>query len=417
MTVWPILPERPLSTRPSPSTEREFLLDVSRLVWRVWRGGHPTGIDRVCLAYLEHFGLRSQAVVQRRGVQLVLSPKHSDRLFEILRTPGPSRQLDLLALAAIASPSVLRTRARRGAIYLNVGHTGLNETSLPRWIARNRLRAVYLIHDLIPLTHPQFCRDGEADRHSIRMQNVLASAAGVIGNSQATLDEFYAFAREVGAAPPPSTVALISGCPAAHEAAPRKLPRPHFVALGTIEGRKNHELLLNVWRSLVAELGQMTPILLIIGRRGWKAEQVFSQLDRLGELQGHVQEISDCEDEELEQLVAGARALLMPSFAEGFGLPVIEALPLGTPVIATDLAVYREIAGSIPAFLDPNDAAAWKRTITAYAGEDPDRKRQLAAARTYKAPDWPAHFANVEVWLSSLAADDRSLPRSFPISV
>ena len=379
-----------------------FLLDVSRLVWRVWRGGHPTGIDRVCQAYVQHFGTRSQAVVQRSGFHFVLSFADSARLFEILLADSSGRRRDLIRLAARALPSALRNRARPGAIYLNVGHTGLNEASLPGWIADQGLRAVYLVHDLIPLTHPQFCRRGEAEKHARRMRNMLASAAGVIGNSRATLDDLAEFANANGLPMPPSVVAWISGGTFARDVRPRTLSRPHFVAVGTIEGRKNHLLLLDVWRRLVAEQGKHAPVLLILGQRGWQAERVFEQLDRPEELQGHVQELGTCNDEELAGWIGGARALLMPSFAEGFGLPVFEALELGTPVIASDLPVFREVGGGIPTYLDPQDSAAWKRTIEAFCADGPERQRQVAEIGAFQAPTWGDHFAKVEVWLARL---------------
>ena len=64
----------------------DLLLDVTRLIWRRWRGGLPTGVDRVCLAYLDHFGPRARAVVQRGGVHLVLDHRRSQRLFGLLRS-------------------------------------------------------------------------------------------------------------------------------------------------------------------------------------------------------------------------------------------------------------------------------------------------------------------------------------------
>src|SRR5438105_14538126 len=63
--------------------QRDILIDVSRLIWRFWRGGLPTGIDRVCLAYVEHFRSRAQAVIHRSGRYYVLSNSHSDLLFEL----------------------------------------------------------------------------------------------------------------------------------------------------------------------------------------------------------------------------------------------------------------------------------------------------------------------------------------------
>jgi len=382
--------------------EREFLIDVSRLVWRAWRGGLPTGIDRVCLAYVEHFGSRAHAVVQRRGVQLVLSPSHSDRLFRLLLADKPMRRLSLVMFWTVAGPAALRKRTRRGAIYLNVGHTGLNESSLPAWIARHRLRAVYLIHDLIPLTHPQFCRPGEEEKHRRRMENVLISGSGLIGNSGATVDEVAAFARSRELPMPPSIVAWISGHSTTDVRHPRFHSKPYFVTVGTIEGRKNHQLLLDVWRRLLVDLGDHTPELLIVGQRGWQAEGLLKQLDNLGQLQDYVRELGTCEDEELAAWISGARALLMPSFAEGFGLPVVEALRFRTPVIVSDLPVFREIVGDIPTYVDPSDADSWKDWIQAFTGDTPERNRQLARMAEFRPPEWNEHFAKVEEWFNCL---------------
>jgi glycosyltransferase involved in cell wall biosynthesis len=384
------------------SGSREYLLDVSRLIWRVWRGALPTGIDRVCLEYLDHFGPRSQAVIQSKGRTLVLSPVDTDRLFSILRNPGRRRRTALVAMAPLAWARARRTPPRRNMLYLNVGHTGLHDAALPSWIAGNEVRAVYLIHDLIPISHPEFCRAGESGKHGLRMENALRSAAGIIANSQATLDELAEFAKSRTLPMPQGVPVWISGQRLSGQVQPRQFERPHFVTVGTIEGRKNHLLLLQVWRRLIAEMGSNAPILVIVGQRGWKAEEAFALLDGAADLHGHVFECGDIDDAELAALTAGAQALLMPSFAEGFGLPVIEALQLGTPVIASDLAVYREVVGSIPTYVDPRSDTSWEDAIRTFLHDAPERKRQKRAIETYEAPDWKAHFARVEAWLPTL---------------
>ena len=142
--------------------QREFLIDVSRLVWRVWTGRHPTGIDRVCLAYLDHFGYRAQAVLQKNGFLRVLSPKRSDRLFALLRRGPEGFRADFAAMATGIFWSGRGNGDCAGKISLNIGHTGLDEPTLTRWVKRRGVKAVYLVHDLIPLTHPEYCRAGEA---------------------------------------------------------------------------------------------------------------------------------------------------------------------------------------------------------------------------------------------------------------
>lgn len=386
----------------SRTQSRELLLDVSRLIWRTWRGAHPTGIDRVCLEYLAHFGPCSQAVVQYNGRTRLLGPRDSERLFSILQRPPRHVRMALAAVLPIAWARSSRRPPRRDMKYLNVGHTGLHDPALAQWIAANGVRAVYLIHDLIPITHPQFCRAGEGEKHRLRMENVLRSAAGIIANSNATLEELKLFAADRSLPMPPACAIWISGQRQVPAVQPRRFDRPHFVTVGTIEGRKNHLLLLRIWRRLAAEMGAEGPKLFIIGQRGWQAEEAFALLDRDEALKGQVLELGDCADGELAALMAGARALLMPSFAEGFGLPVVEALEVGTPVIASDLPVYREIVGDIPTYAHAADEKAWERAIRDFVHDSPERERQRRAIATYSAPDWTSHFAGAEDWLAKL---------------
>lgn len=384
------------------TSTREFLIDVSRLIWRSWRGRPPTGIDRVCLAYLEHFGPRSQAVVQRHGRLFALTPGWSDRLRSVLLHGSGAARLELLTTLLPALATARAAPPRGGMTYLNVGHTGLDEPKLVAWIRKHQVRAIHLVHDLIPLTHPQYCRPGEAARHERRMSNALASASGVIANSRDTLYELTRFAASQGMDMPPSVVAWLGVEAICVDHLGRLEPSPHFVSLGTIEARKNHVLLLQVWEQLVKSMGDRAPELVIIGGRGWEAEEAIGRLDQLGALDGHVREISSCNDLELQAWLRGAQALLMPSFVEGFGLPVMEALGHGTPVIASELPVYREIVGDIPTYVDPNDASAWEEAIRSFCEDGPERKRQLHRIASYEQPRWKDHFQVIDRWLASL---------------
>jgi len=383
-------------------SQRSLLIDVSRLIWRLWRGGLPTGVDRVCLAYVEHFGDRSQAVIQWGGRQVVLSPGRSDQLLRAILS-GPGRFRAAFATLMVAALATSRHRPpRSGMLYLNVGHTGLDDPHLARWIKEAGVRPIFLVHDLIPLTHPEYCRPGEASRHRSRMRNVLSTATGIIGNSQSTLDQLHRFADAEGLSMPSSVAAFIAGLPPVPDAKPKRFDRPHFVTIGTIEGRKNHLLLLHIWRQLVARKGQLAPLLVIVGQRGWEAGQTFAMLDRAADLRGHVLELRRCGDAELAGLILGSRALLMPSFVEGFGLPIVEAFRLGTPVIASDLPVFREFAGEIPTYLDPIDGIGWEQTISAFLKDPGEYERQRSALSEYRPPEWSDHFEVVERWLANI---------------
>ena len=385
-----------------PDDDAPFLLDVTRLIWRRWVGRYPTGIDRVALAYLRHFGIRAQAVIQHQKMRRILSRSASRELFALLLDPGQHFRASFL-FAALRKFAVLNDQGR-GRFYLNVGHTGLNSPGFRQWVGEANVRPIYLIHDLIPITHPEFCREGEDAKHRDRMITALTTGAGIIGNSQATLDDLAAFAAAQGLVMPPSLVAWLGIDTRTIAVVDSEKQPATFVTLGTIEARKNHLLLLKLWSRLIDRMGSSAPRLVIIGQRGWEAEPVFDLLDNSDKLRRHVSELNHCSDAELEHQLGSARALLFPSLAEGYGLPLLEALELGVPVIASDLPVFREIAGEIPDYAENGDADRWEELILNYAQpQSTARAAQLQRAAKFRAPDWQSHFSAVEHWLAALS--------------
>jgi len=234
---------------------------------------------------------------------------------------------------------------------------------------------------------------------------MLSVGKGLIVNSAATRDELMTYAAERGVAVPPCAIALLAPARLPEPYRTRPLEKPYFVVLGTIEPRKNHSLLLHIWRHLVAELGDAAPQLVVIGQRGWECEQVVDLLDRCAALKGHVTELPRCDDRELATWLRHAQALLFPSFVEGFGMPLVEALMLHVPVIASEIPVFREIAGDIPHFLDPLDGPGWRQAVLEYMGKDSAvRQLQIARMAGYAPPTWEQHFAVVEDLLTDIDA-------------
>lgn len=370
------------------------------MIWRRWAGGLPTGIDRVCLAYLQAFGARSRAVIQYHGYRRILSAERSAWLFRLLESPTSDFRRKLVL--GLARSVFDRPESGRGLLYLNIGHTGLDQEGLAGWIKKTGVRPVYFIHDLIPITHPQFCRAGELDKHRRRMTTVLDTAHGVIGNSQATLGSLAAFAEGEGR-PMPSAIAGWLGTHVSPPPSITPTSQPIFVALGTIEARKNHMMLLEIWSRLASSARRPIPRLLLIGQRGWECPDVFDRLEKDERLHGIVVELNDCSDAEIADHIAGARALLFPSQAEGFGLPLTEALALGTPVVASDLPVFREIGQAVPELIPAEDADAWLEAVLAYADADnPRRRSQLDRVAKFKPFSWQDHFAAIGPWLAKL---------------
>lgn len=384
-----------------------IVLDLSRLLSRLLHAT-PTGVDRVEMAY-------AQTLLRIAPERLRLAATHPLGWHGRLPTSAAVGFLEATARrwageeAAETAWERLRHALAAGvglaprpigrpldAVYLHLSARGLERTDFFRaLLRRERARFVPFVHDLIPLEHPEYARPGGAALYARKIATVTSLASAVVVNSQATARALAPHLRAAGRDIPVHVAPLAP--PLAPVPAAAASGTPYFVVLGTIEPRKNHLLLLNVWRRLVETLGPTaTPRLMLIGRRGWENENILDLLDRCPALKGVVVEHNHLSDPSVRTLVAGARALLMPSFAEGFGLPVAEALALGTPVIASDLPALRETGGDAPDYLDPLDGPAWTRAVLDYAAPNaPRRDAQLTRLSRWRAPTWDDHVGGV----------------------
>ena len=138
--------------------------------------------------------------------------------------------------------------------------------------------------------------------------------------------------------------------------------REYFLCVGTLEPRKNLTLALRAHAQLPEAVRERFP-LLIVGMAGWQREQFSDELRR-ALAGGHVCLLGYLPDEHVAQLLAGARALVFPSLYEGFGLPVLEAMASGTPVILTRASAMPEVAGAAGNYIEADDAVGLRDAMT-----------------------------------------------------
>ncbi|MFM7689270.1 MAG: glycosyltransferase family 4 protein [Alphaproteobacteria bacterium] len=389
----------------------------------------PTGIDRVELAYTRHWLKKDPERVTflLRGPfgSAVAVPRSlvSDlvQALEIRRLGAPGWEDSAGPAAQLARSAILRLSLGRGmrdlgralrapeeSLYVLVSHAWADQPRPIAAIKRKGVKFIPLVHDLIPVNFPEYSHPAGVRRHMRRIAVFAGLADGIIVYSQATADDLGPQLSRSAEQMPLLCAPLGIDTPIPDP----NYPAPagaYFICIGTIEPRKNHLLLLNTWRVLAERLGVEAPKLLLIGRRGWENENILDMLDRCPAMIGLVREYKGLPDKAVASLLQGARALLFPSFTEGYGLPLAEALALGVPAICSDLPALREVGGDAPEFLDPLDGLGWRRLILNYAEPDSGmREAQLERINLWSQPSWEQHFALVDPWLRQIASAGRA---------
>jgi glycosyltransferase involved in cell wall biosynthesis len=242
-------------------------LDLSRLLSRAGFAT-PTGIDRVELAYALHLLASGNehcfAAINAFGAIAALPREGAARFVEMLEAmwrggaaPEEAQEIKALAWrlrrAALFATGALQTRLRADPdpVYLLVSHSHLDHArSIARLKQASAARFVCLTHDLIPLDYPEYTSRAQTGRHRRRIATVAALADAVLVNSMATKRTLTRrLERELPIAVAPLGLNLAAGQPESAE-------RPYFVCLGTMEPRKNHTLLLDIWQRLIADYGE-----------------------------------------------------------------------------------------------------------------------------------------------------------------
>ncbi len=233
---------------------------------------------------------------------------------------------------------------------------------------------VSVVYDLIPILHSKYCDKNLTPVFSRWLDEMIAVADGFVCISQWTCDEVrQEVTRRVGkeAAERKFYTSFQLGSELdmkQHKADPS--PRltkcfagddPVFLAVGTIEPRKNHAVILEAFERNWANGGRAK--LCVIGRPGWMCDDIMQRLKNHTEVGRQLFVFHDADDDDLEFAYRHATALVAASFVEGFGLPLVEALQRGLRPLASDIPVFHEVAGEFAVYFDPHEARSLQRII------------------------------------------------------
>jgi alpha-1,3-rhamnosyl/mannosyltransferase len=247
---------------------------------------------------------------------------------------------------------------------------------LPRRFALARGRQVATIHDLGMHRVPWTLRQETLDELQTRLAKQVRKSSRLITVSGAVRDELV----ELGYAEP-SRVRVVHHGPGQLATVepgslPPETPARFGLHVGTLEPRKNIQILLEAWGRARAQLEDCPPLMLC-GKYGWKSDPIRTVVERAA-AEGWAIQPGYVDDTALAALYRRAEIVVFPSLYEGFGLPAVEALWAGTPLVCSDLPVLREATGGAALFAPPDDPERFASLIVSVL-TDSDLRDELIA--------------------------------------
>ena len=281
----------------------------------------------------------------------------------------------------------------RWALGVEISRLGLDVLHSPDFIppAFGYRRSVITIHDLNFLYYPQFLTAESRRYYNDQIEWAVRRADHIVADSRATKQDLISM---LGVPQEKITVVYLAADPAyqplsaedASAARSRYDLEPGYVlCVGTLEPRKNIPGLLHAYRHL-RDTASIDVPLVLVGGKGWLYDEIFRRVEEL-HLAHHVRFLHDVPDADLPAIYSAAGVLITPSFYEGFGLPALEAMACGTPVVVAARASLPEVVGDAGLLIDPDDAEdiarALARVLTEDALQTKMRRRGLAQAARF----------------------------------
>jgi len=252
----------------------------------------------------------------------------------------------------------------------------------PKTIERHKLLKRFItVHDLIPMRYPQFFGKRQCNL-SRRILECIELDDWVITNSEATkndLCDYMQFDPARVFVTPLAASDLFYQCSNDKILASVKdryqIPDgPYVLSVCTLEPRKNIDQVIHSFINLLQQQHIDDLNLVLVGAKGWNFEKIFHEIASVPSMKNRCVVTGYVFDEDLAALYSGAMAFVYPSFYEGFGLPPLEAMQCGVPVIVSHTSSLPEVVGNAGIMIDPNDSAGFSQAILDFYSQPALRK-------------------------------------------
>lgn len=241
----------------------------------------------------------------------------------------------------------------------------------------SNIKRITVIHDLTPILFPEYHILMSRIIHKLTLPHIVRHAAHLITNSNSTNDDLNRiYPKSIGKSTPIHLGKNKIFTPTYDNQVLAKynIKTKYLLTVGTLEPRKNLTTLLNAFKKVQSEYENLK--LVIVGGSGWKDTEIAKRLIDMKE-KSNVIQLGYVELEDLPAIYTAAAIFIYPSFYEGFGFPVLEAMACGTPVITTNTSSLPEITGDTALLINPNSDEDLTKKIF-WLLENPDKATTLA---------------------------------------
>lgn len=292
----------------------------------------------------------------------------------------------VIGLFRVRSNRAPLARFGHGDIYLSMGADWIyNDLKALETVKRSHgLRVFLLCYDLIPIYQPHFLMPGLRPMFQEHYTDLLSCADVVFAISQESRRQLLRYARETGSRIPSTEVVSLGANirPQRLESVPQLVSQPFILTVSTVEVRKNHRLLYQIWTRMRSDPEcPALPHLVMVGRRGWRIDDFLDEMNENPDARDVIHHFESVSDGQLEWLYGNCLFTVFPSLCEGFGLPVIESLAHGKCCISSNTSSLPEAGQNLAMLIDPLDFAAWYAAIKALVLDESMRRDNEARIR------------------------------------
>jgi glycosyltransferase involved in cell wall biosynthesis len=260
-------------------------------------------------------------------------------------------------------------------------------------------KTLLFCYDTIPVLFPHLIPHEMQDSLKAHLLSLAGAADRVAAISRATRCDFGVLMERAGGPRPQIDVVILGSdvgrdVPEAEDLPPNPglVGRPFVLVVGTVEARKNHELLYRAWTRLTERHGDRAPLLVLVGWRGWGTGDLLHRIrtdPAVKELVFHFEHLGDGG---LMWLYRNCLFTVFPSLYEGWGLPVVESLALGVPCLCSTAPAVVEASQGLAEALDPLDVLGWVVAIERLWLDDAARAEAASRIRREFRPRSWAEF-------------------------